>query len=321
MSRGAASRSRAAERGFSLVELLVAMAVVGLLLGAVFLTFTNFLTESANQASLSAQSLDVRTGLNQVRRDLSSTGMGIPDGDMDTAVAGTASSVTIRSTGVTGRNDDNENPAGAVAVIQSGPSANGIPDDASGVVLTPAREYVDDTGSTTNNRFDELDELEFSLKTTKLFYVTRTSPNFYERQYRLGADCSEAGGDCGACADGTPDLIHNDTNGGSGPAAECVADFRVRYGFQTSDGDIDFSSTDPDNDVPSGVDDRLPDALKVGMVVQVGSEYRNEVRTESPVTYTDEDLDPDDGVDLSEEQQQYRWKVVEWTVPLPNIPR
>ncbi|KPV40628.1 hypothetical protein AN478_05515 [Thiohalorhabdus denitrificans] len=318
MTRGPACSLDSSGRGFSLVELLVAMAVVGLLLGAVFLTFTNFLTESANQASLSAQSLDVRTGLNHVHRDLASAGMGIPDGDMENAVAGTASAVTIRSTGVSGRDDDNDNPAGQVAVLQSGPSAHGLPDNSSGVVLTPAREYVADTLTDTTN--NELHELDVSLKSPKLFYVSRTNPNYYEREYRLSDSCSKTTGDCGSCADGTPDLIYDDTNGGSGPAVECVADFRVRYGFQLSNGEIDFSSEDP-NDEPSGVDDLLPDALKVGMVVQVGSEYRNEVRTESPVEYADADLQTGGGVGLSTEQQQYRWKVVEWTVPLPNIPR
>lgn len=308
------SYQSASNHGFSLIELMVAMAVVGIFLGAVFVTFTNFLGESANQASLSAQSLDVRTGLNQVRRDLASAGLGIPEdgSQLDNAVTGNQSSVRIRSTGVTGRDGDNGNRAGKVGVLQSGPSAQGIPGDATGVVLTPAREYI---------TAGELQTLNPSLKTTKLFFVTQLSPNeFYERTYALSSECDSGSNPCGDCADGTADLQYQDASGNSGrPVVECVADFRLRYGFQTSGGGIDFTSTSPGNP-PAGIEDTYPDVLKVGMVVQVGGRYRNEVRTESPVSYADSDLQTGDGVTLSDEQKQYRWKVVEWTVPLTNMP-
>lgn len=298
--------------GFSLVELMVAMAIVGIFLGAVFVTFTNFLGESANQASLSSQSLDARTGLNQVRRDLASAGMGMDEGDLPDAVAGNASSITIQSTGVTGRKDGNGNWAGQVGVLQSGETVNGIAQGASGVVLTPAREKV------ASGQLGSLGD-DVSLKTTKLFFVTQLSPDYYERTYELSDDCDPSANECGDCADGTPDLQFADTNDSSGPTVKCVEDFRVRYGFQTAGGGLDFTQTDPNNQ-PTGSEDALPDVLKMGMLVQLGSEYRNEVRTESPVSYSDPELQNGGAVSLTTEQQQYRWKVVEWTVPLTNMP-
>jgi len=299
---------RPAARGFTLVELLIAMVIVGIFLGAVFGTFIHFLGTSGEQAALSSRSFEARTGLVQVRRDLASAGFGLPEGGLNNAVAGTPTSITIRSTAMTGRTDGTGQEAGQVGILQSGETVNGVPAGTNGVVLAPSREYITE---------GQLGSMGVSLKTTKIFFVTRLNPDYYERQYQLSAACNGTG--CGDCAQGTPDLQYQDTNGGATPqpAVECVQDLQVRFGFQTSAGGLAFSN--PGN-LPAGADDTLPDVLKVGMVVQVGSKHRGQTVTSSPINYQDSDLQVTGGVGLNSQQQQYRWQVVEWTVPLPNIP-
>lgn len=312
-------RNSAQTAGFSLVELMIALAIVGLFLGGVYGLFINFLGEAGEQAALSKRGLDQRVGLRLMRRDLASAGFGVAATDMAGAVAGGATTVRVRSTDAHGHDN-----AGRHGILNGSPgsqSAAGLAGSIYGVALSPARELV---------ASGELANLDAAPR--NLFFAANPDgagdlgnpyapePYYIERAYELSSDCSGAG--CGECATGTPDLQYDDTNGGIEPVVDCVLDLQVRYGFQQSGGGVTYSH-DPATP-PALAVDATPDLLKLGVVVQAGQRMRGRTMTETPVRYDDADLRVDNlgnviDVDLTATQQEYRWQVVEMTVPLENL--
>lgn len=305
--------------GFSLVELMIAMAIVGLFLGAVYGLFINFLGEAGEQAAVSKRGLDQRVGLRLMRRDLSSAGFGVAASDLGGAVDGGANTVTVRSTDV--HNRDNAGRHGILAGSPGSQSVDGLAGSTYGVALSPARELVDS---------GELASLDAAAR--NLFFAANTDgaadlgnayspePYYFERTYELSSQCN--GGDCGECATGSRDLQYDDNEGAAGPVVDCVLDLQVRYGFRQGTGGVAYSH-DPAN-LPPQASDATPDILKVGVVVQGGQRMRGRTMTETPVTYGDPDLREDATgsvieVDLTATQQEYRWQAVEMTVPLENV--
>lgn len=296
--------------GFSLVELMVAMAIVGILLAAVYGTFITFLTNSAEQAALSKRSLDTRIALTQFRRDIRSAGYGIAEAGLSEAVAGNTSSVTLRSVAFHSRMSD----IGQHGVLREDGNVYNdrgmqIPQDESGIVMTPSRELLD--GGQLQN---------ITATAGSLFFVapnTGETNYFYQRQYKLSGSTPEG------CADGAAGLQFDDQDPNplavDQPILDCVLDLRIQYGFQLSGGGIGFGSYPSGSDV-NNKDDDLPDLLKVGLMVQVGHEYRNQTPTSGTLNYSDTDLELDTAIDPVGEQEHHRWQVLEWTIPLENMP-
>ncbi len=296
--------------GFSLVELLIAMVVVGIFMGGVYGLFLHFLGASGEQAALSKQGFDARLGLQLIKRDLASAGFGLDRGELNQAVSGSGTSVTIESTAVHGRT-----AAGQHGVIQAGGSVPGIAGGTCGVAMTPEREWlaVGELGSlgvAARNLF-------FAGNQDACPYDPDNPPDyFFARAYGLSTSTDSE------CAPGTPNLQYEDypsrDKGGFGGIVNCVLDLQIRYGFQMNAGDVDFT-TDPDTP-PAGTADSFPDLLKIGMIFQAGQGHRNRTVTAGPLNYQDPDLELDTGVDLSAEQQNYRWQALEWTARLVNFP-
>ncbi len=313
--RGEASGAVILSGGFSLVELLVAMAVVGILLGAVYGTFINFLSESGEQAALSKRSFDTRLGLQLLRSDLRQVGFGIADGQLAQTVSGSGTSLTFRSTAVHSRGSE----AGIHGVLYTGAGGNlqannwlggTIAATTSGIVLTPSRERL---------ALAQLQNVTVSPR--NLFFSTPSTTvtgYYYQRTYYLGG-----GGTAAGCADNNvQNLLFRDANPNPYPGTsivDCVLDIRFRYGYEMSDGAVSYSS-DTINPPAGTTADDLPDTVKVGLIAQVGHEYRNKKPSPATLNFLDGDLKLADPIDLSDQQRRYRWQRLEWTIPLENMP-
>lgn len=296
------------EGGFSLIELLVAMVVVGILLAAVFGTFINFLSESSEQAALGKRGVDTRLGLELMRGDLSRIGFGIGQNDLAGTVNGSTSAITFRSTAVHSRGNEH---GGVHSVLykDGGLEAHdwlgtNLSGDTSGVVLTPDREKL---------AWDQLQDVSVSER--NLFFVARSpsDPNYYyQRTYELSSGTSDQ------CASGAYNLQFDDADGGSESILDCVLDLRFSYGYRMADGTLSFQ--DSTASAPGGAEDEFPDVLKVGLIVQVGHEYRGQTPTSGTLNYRDPDLKLGTPIDPTGDAEHRRWKTVEWNVPLENMP-
>jgi len=308
-----ASGQRQGSPGFSLVELMVAMAVVGLFLGAVYGTFINFLTESGEQATLSKRGFDTRLGLDLMRSDLRKIGFGVAAPQLAATVSGDNQNLTFRSTAVHSQGA----MAGVHGVLYEAGgnlTANdwlggNVSASQPGVVMTPDRELL-----------QTVQLQNVSVAPRNLFFATPNATGagyFYQRTYYLGGGGVNAG-----CADNNvSNLLFRDASPNNmGPVSviDCVLDLRFQYGFELAAGGIGFSG-DPATP-PSGSADNLPDVIKVGLMIQVGDRYRNQTPTPGPLNYSDPDLQLSTPISLSTDQQRYRWQIVEWSVSLENMP-
>lgn len=293
-------RDALGSRGFSLLELLVAMAVVGLLIGAVYGVFINFLSASGQQAALSNRAFDLRAGLFSMRQDLGSAGLGIDKTQLDNAVAGNSSAVTILSTGFTGYAD----PAGQFGVFEDG-DVLGVGSSTLGVALTGNRELA--AGK------DYLANMS-GVADGQFFFAGNQDggePYYFQRQFRLSGAASDS------CGSNTQTLLWDDVNGSSAPIVECVLNFRVLYGYQQNGGGIEYTTTT--SSPPGNPEDLIPDILKVGLMVQAGDHFGVAQVPSGTLNYSDSDLSGVGAVSLSPLQQNYEWTRVEWSIPLPNM--
>src|SRR5262249_15268130 len=83
MSRAIANRNR--RSGFSLVELLIAMAVAMIVLGAAALLLRQALHATFTMTSKADMLQNARGALNQISRDISRAGVGMPPGGISLA--------------------------------------------------------------------------------------------------------------------------------------------------------------------------------------------------------------------------------------------
>lgn len=291
--------------GFSLIELMVAIVVVAIFMTGVFALFTNFLTQSGEQASRAKRGTDARLGLNLVKRDLRNTGFGIANDAMGGAITGAGTTVTIRSTAV----HDRAQPAGQHGFVQedNGDVANGM-----GGVINGGLRGIAMTSDRDRLRVTTQNNLDGNVKPGNLFFVGNqdgSEPYFYQRQYRLGG----AGG--GECEANTPDLQSNDNNGGTTGVVDCVLDLRFRYGFEVDSGNVQFT-TNPNNP-PATAEDTTPDLLKVAMLLQV-SRSPQDGASPATMTYTDKAFGGVT-VNLDANQQRFHWERLEWSIPLENL--
>jgi prepilin-type N-terminal cleavage/methylation domain-containing protein len=104
------------KRGFTLVELMIALAIVGIVLSAVTTFFLGVLRASRVQARVTGSNIEGVMGLQILRKDLSMAGYGLPWGGI-TAYSEAASGAL---------NDSPTNPPRAVASLNSpGTTPNG----------------------------------------------------------------------------------------------------------------------------------------------------------------------------------------------------
>lgn len=66
------------ESGFSLIELIIYMAILGILMTAVVISFTDTLRRSARQTSIAETKIETGVGLELLRADLEHAGFGLP---------------------------------------------------------------------------------------------------------------------------------------------------------------------------------------------------------------------------------------------------
>ncbi|ADO45815.1 conserved hypothetical protein [Hydrogenobacter thermophilus TK-6] len=293
------------KRAFTLVELLVVMAILLIIGAGLFYAFRTVFRQSTTQALVAKQEQDVQFITSTLVNELSTVGFGIDRSKLQVLNNGTnLSDVGNAVIAINGsqiaflslatRRDTN---AGCWGVM-----------DAGGNLATQARNYLfkdcdssrwglpDDT-----SRVVCLDPANKALKTdcknTLVFFKgDKDYPADFVTRYYLDSSPTASK----LCASGTLTLFKRVGSDTSQPLVDCVGAFRVRY--ITNQGYADSVS-----DINSLV------GIRLCMLLQVGGRQSMQSNIEN---FTDS---CGGSIVIPNEWRYYRWAKVEVDIPLRNI--
>ncbi len=336
-------------KGFTLVELFVAILIVGIVLGAVYFTYITILKGFWKESSLAESQIETAVGIELIRLDIEHAGygIGIDQVDLPVELDRTNNSLIIRSVLNNTRliRDSSGQPvqwslvecsgAGGAPSVKAGGDVNAISGGAGLVFLGASSKTF--MGQTTDG----------SCPSTGIFvaipYDTSVTSGcgvqFCNRiKYTLSSNQ-----DLTTCNPNTRNLLRAVGSGSGMPLINCVSD--VRYTFDVDrDGDgavdvrdgafMDAASSldlDLDNDGSVSAEElrRGLKAVNVYLLVQEGRldrefKFTNHSSCSKPPTdirLSNRCVVTDTGVELYLPQNfnNYRWKVIKLTVKPMNL--
>jgi len=325
--------------GFSLVELLAAIALVSIILAIIFPQFASIVRYSASTRKAVKTQSDVFSDLEQMFKEISSAGFGLPVTNANlsesvcvragnSAVVIDGKSLTVRSAGL-----GNKTGAGrwgvvdeSVSVLMSVSNVLPPPDGSSVMVIDTVDaslrklaifKVVNSSGTLqlqTVKKYAPNDVIKY-----KIAYWIPTDSNSkicecYKTKFHLGSYENSSSNKPSMCAEGTSVLKRNQDppdGGGTSPVLDCVKELEFRVGCVDSNGNITWST--------SCEHSQKLKMVRLGMVVQSGVREK-----EVAFPYSNLSLFGDLGsgsviVTLTEEERHYRWITAEKIISLPNV--
>lgn len=296
------------KRGFTLVELLIGMAILLIISGGVFYAFRDVFRKGTPQALVAKQEQDVQFIVSNLVMELSTVGFGVDRSRLVVLNNGTnLSDVT-----------DPQNPQAVIAVngshiaflslaTRQGASigcwgTTGQNND----VTTNARDYLFRPCSGANWGSSEVlcldpttKDINSSCSNALVFYKgDRNYPADFITQYYL-VDY-RGNNKPGLCAEGTHSLYKKLGSDSAQPLVDCVGAFRVRY--ITNRG----YSDQVDN-----IDNLL--GLRLCIILQVGGRQSTQANVNN---FSESCGGP---IYIPPKWRDYRWSTVEVDIPLKNI--
>ena len=331
-------------KAFTLVELLVAIIIVSLIIGAAYVTYITILKGFARESKSMETQLEVATGLELIRLDIEHAGLGLGEDQPDLPVEYDSSNNTLIVRSVLNNTNLITNASGdpvfwsvvdcpgsgMTPTINSGDDISGLPSGTRLVFLGAAsRAYAGDTSG--------------SCPDSGIFVVFPYDPSVasgcsvqFCNIIRYSLSASQNLSDCNG---NTRNLLRAVGNSQGMPLINCVSDIRFTFDIDTDgDGVIDirdgsFNDLDIDGDTvisASEVREHLK-VVNVYMLVQEGgfdrgfrfTDYVTCSGTPSDVRLSSSCVlaNPTTGIELflPVNYENYRWKVLKLSVVPLNL--
>jgi prepilin-type N-terminal cleavage/methylation domain-containing protein len=267
------------KKGVTLIELLIAIAIVSVMMLGVYLTYTSFTKTAIDTRQIARSESEVNQALLKLEKLLQSAGFGIDERERPFFVV---SKKLDNSTSITFKTlfgDKIEAGLWEVCVNKTRIVTKNYP-----VVVLNEEKQLEESYSNTDNCRDG-----------EILYVCKDSNNngicdniddsndnyFFEKELRLSADTSSNYEWSTHCAPNTRNLLLNNE-----PYLGCIADFKVDYTDNT---------------------------VKLGIIYQSGS------KNNSPLSKTFSYDFFSESYTLTQNQEYYRWKKVEIILDLVNL--
>ncbi|MEJ5301511.1 MAG: type II secretion system protein [Thermodesulforhabdaceae bacterium] len=327
--------------GFSLVELLAAIALVSIVLAIVFPQFASILKHSTSTRKVAKTQSDLFADLEYIFKEISLAGYGLPvsrdnlsrswcvrEGHSAVVVESTGNaseSLIIYSAGVGNRKGRGR--WGIVDVNSGSLSLFGV----SGMLPPTSNSYVMiiDTADASlrklgvfkvsNNGLATIKKyVSDEVLTNKIAYWIPTASSSeiyecYESQFYIESYSSDKPQ---ICANSTSVLVKDqdppDGGVGKAPILDCVKDLRFRLGcVDYNTGSVNWRTSCRASEVPKMV--------RVGMVVQASGREKDIVFPHSSLSLFSSLGSNSIVISLTEDERYYRWTTVEKTIFIPNV--
>jgi len=306
------------KRGYSIVEILIVIAIMGILAGGILTAYRFIAKENVQRHLVAKQESDVNVLINQLLKDIESAGFGI---DVDNLTLASLSTGTVQFPSLATRE---EALSGCWAVLNNGSltiqSKNFLGQDcqfpsAWYVVLDPmSKKIITKSGQCVDSLCSDLTGMSGLA-----FFATTKSTYQYPQSFIITYSLTQTNLPK-ECASGTYNLVKTlGTSGYSGyqanqPVISCVFPdgFKGRAGIQ-SGGTIVYQDTVSSSDIQNG---NLK-LFRICLIMQIGA--RQNTATIQPQWSTDCGGGPTiDSTWWNNTGRWYRWKVIEQDIPLRN---
>jgi type IV pilus assembly protein PilW len=298
-------------KGFSLIEIMVAMAIMSMVLALTFPAFTNLLRASKAENASNEAHIDKITSLELIRMDLEHTNYGIASNTATTPISWNSAGKTLQL-----HSTINNTAHSTIGWMLYDCTSGGTLAKTSSTLIQDQRQ---DTGNTcfvlldTNRDFVEINTTDgtcpggngiytaFPLTRNKTGTPCRTIP-YTSIEYKLSTGTNTLSD----CAKGTKNLLRAVDSGTGDPILNCVADFTTTFELDT-DGDGAIDS-------PSAASPPAAAAAVLAQVKNINMYILMQVGKKDEKLNSSETLNAETGVTLSKagitDPQKYRWKVV-----------
>ncbi|ADR18076.1 PilW family protein [Calditerrivibrio nitroreducens] len=310
------------KKGFTLIELLVTVAIMLIVLSAVYMTYISVLKGYKKEAGIGSKTIEEQIGLELIRKDILLAGIGIPITTQPISISGANDNYTLTLLMTNSASSDKTQGYVLMSYDSIGKKFNLIQDNrvdntvnnivvlgtdkqfyTKGVLQNGTPKYISyDCSTITNNTV----AFGFPLKDSTSNYETVT--------YDLAAS------NLARCFSGASNLVRNGM-----PIVNCVKGFKVYFGYDNnSDGTIDDYC---ENSICSAINGATNmytklKSISVFILTHDGGKDNNfnygstsvsyqDTETGKTITFTNLNNVPD--------YNRYRWKIIKVSGKTVNI--
>ncbi|QWK18967.1 MAG: type II secretion system GspH family protein [Hydrogenobacter thermophilus] len=300
------------KRAFTLVELLIVMAILLIIGAGLFYAFRTIFRQSTTQALVAKQEQDVQFITSTLVNELSTVGFGIDRSRLQVLNNGTNLSDVQGSNAVVAISGSEIDFLSLATRQEESAGCWGVT-DAGGNLTTQARDYLfrpctsaswglpSDTSKVVCLDLSTKQDITSSCRNALAFFVgDKIYPADFVTRYYLDSSSTASK----LCASGTLTLFKRVGSDTPQPLVDCVGAFRVRYIVQ-SGGSVNYA--DSVSDINSLI------GIRLCMLLQVGERQSVQSNIENFST------DCGGSITMLADWRYYRWAKVEVDIPLRNI--
>ena len=297
-------------KGFTLVELLIGIAILLIISGGVFYAFRDIFQKGTSQALVAKQEQDVQFIVSNLVMELSTVGFGIDRSRLKVLNNGTDLSNVRKSNAVIAINGSEIDFLSLATRQDTSIGCWGITDQNKNIT-TQARDYLfrpcsganwglpTDTSKVLCLEPITKRDITSDCASALVFYVgDKNYPADFVTRYYLNTSSNASK----LCANETRTLFKGVGSDSPQPLVDCVGAFRVRY--ITSQGYLDYV---PDSDINNLY------GIRLCIMMQVGG------RQSTQADINNFSANCGGSIAIPSEWRYYRWSTVEVDIPLKNI--
>lgn len=305
-------------RGTNLIELLIAMAIFGILIGVVLSLYSTMLKYAASSRKIAKTQSDTTNVVWPLFKEIESAGFGVPASNSGSAcspaVNFAASVLTVHSTASgdqTGTGSWSYIGANCLTSLTNGQSV---------AIINPAdKSYI--SSLATVGAGGNLSGCQSSWQGNIAYWIpTGGALSCYETNYTLSAYTTGTNAAPAICAQGTSKLARSvSTNAGSTnyqPMLDCVLAADYRFGCIDTNGNVIWQSGTTCSNLNSN-GNYNPRLIRIGLVFQEST--RNDGQGSSSTITLFGDTQSPNTITLTSNQRYYKWRAIERTIALRNL--
>jgi prepilin-type N-terminal cleavage/methylation domain-containing protein len=307
------------QRGTSLVELLIAMAIFGLILGVMFTLYATMLKTATSTRKIAKVEGEIANTVWPIFKEIESAGFGVPANSSggsctpEISFTGGATNgvLAIFSTNTGPQTSAAQTAAGSWSYITTGCTVSGFNNGDTVSIINPSDKSSLGTTTVTGVTLN-------GCQPTWPGNIAYLSPagGCFNTEYTLSATTTKT------CAPGTQQLTRSSVAVGVAvnyqPALDCVLAFSSIFGCIDTSGNVTWQAG---NTCPflNSNGNYNPRFVRIGMVEQDSNQNEYAGPQPQPNIILFGDTTVSDTVSLTTAQGKYRWRTIERTISLKNL--